>query len=220
MNNLIIAAHPDDEILGCGGTIARYGQIHDFYVLILTGGAETRYDKSMESMLRKHAIKANSILGTKDVFFEKLPNQGLDNIALTDVIQVIEKHIDRLKPDNLFIHSSQDLNKDHRIVYEAGITASRPFVGQAIHKVFSYFVASSTEWNRIDNSFIPNTYIDIKGVLEKKIEAMKSYKSECKPYPHPRSSRALSIYATFWGLSVGMECVEPFQLIQDLSGRI
>ena len=220
VKNLIIAAHPDDEILGCGGTIAKYNKTQEYYVLILTGGAENRYDKSMESVLHSHALKANSKVGTKEVFFEQLPNQGLDNIPLTAVIQVIEKYIEIVRPVNLFIHSSQDLNKDHRIVYEAGITASRPFAGQIVRKLYSYFVASSTEWNRIENSFIPNTYIDIKDCIDKKIEAMKCYESECRPYPHPRSPEAISIYAEFWGISVGMEYIEPFQLIQDISGHI
>ncbi len=220
MSNLIIAAHPDDEILGCGGTISKHNKKQDFYVLILTSGAEGRYSKDMEKQLHENAISANKIIGTKEVFIEALPNQALDSIPLTTVIQVIEKYINKLKPETIFIHSPGDLNKDHRIVYEACVTAARPMPKQIVKKVYTYFVASSTEWSRNEEHFMPNTFVDIKKTMEKKIAAMKCYTSECRPAPHPRSLEALPIYASFWGISSGLEYAEPFLLIQDISGNI
>ncbi len=220
MKNLVIAAHPDDEILGCGGTIAKLCNSEDFYVLILTGGAEGRYSKDMEKQLHDNAISANKIIGTKEVFFEKLPNQALDSIPLTSVIQIIEKYVNRLKPETIFIHSSGDLNKDHRIVFEAGVTAARPMPEQIIKKVYTYFVASSTEWSRNEEQFMPNTFVDIKNTIEKKITAMKCYLSECRSAPHPRSPEALTIYASYLGISSGYEHAEPFQLIQNISGDL
>ncbi|MGA1823508.1 MAG: PIG-L deacetylase family protein [bacterium] len=216
MRELIVAAHPDDEILGCGGYIAKYHDTHELYVVILTNGAEGRYEKSMVPTLKNQAIKANQIVGTKEVYFENLPNQGMDTIPLTDSIGVIEKYIDMIKPTTLFIHSSKDLNKDHRIVYEAGITAARPYPGQSVERIYTYFTASSTEWNSIGDSFMPNTYVTIKKELEKKIKAMKCYTTECRPYPHPRSAEALTHYASFWGISAGMEYAEPFALVRNV----
>ncbi len=217
---LIIAAHPDDEILGCGGTIAKYNDSIDFYVLILTGGSVGRYDKSMEDVFRNQAIKANEIICTKDLFFEDLPNQGLDNILLTDVISVIERYINKLNPEILFIHSFNDLNKDHRIVYEAGITAARPCTDQIVKKIYSYHVASSSEWNQINTSFLPNTFINIENTIQDKIAAIKCYTSECRPYPHPRSPEAIQTYADFWGLNVGMKSAEPFFLVRNITSTI
>lgn len=216
--HLVVAAHPDDEILGCGGTIARYHGRDDFFVLILTGGAQGRYDRSMEEQLRGQALEANRLVGTKEVFFEDLPNQGLDAIPLTRVIHAIEVHIARLKPEVLWIHDDADLNKDHRIVYEAGVTAARPLAGQVVGRVYSYFVASSTEWGRQPRAFAPNTFVDIKDSLETKSRAMQCYTSECRAYPHPRSPQAVHTYAAYWGLGAGWEYAEPFRLVQRLRG--
>jgi LmbE family N-acetylglucosaminyl deacetylase len=219
MISLIIAAHPDDEILGCGGTIAKYSSEQKFYVLFLTGGADGHYEKSFEKTLRDYAIKANQIIGTTEVFFESLPNQSLDAIPLTQVIQVIEKYIERIKPETLFIHAANDLNKDHRTIYEAGITAARPIQNLAVKKVYSYFVASSSEWNIEKGMFKPNIFVDIEGSLQKKSAAMGCYLSECRP-DHPRSPEAITTYAAFWGFCSGLKFAEPFRLIQNISGEL
>lgn len=216
MTNLIIAAHPDDEILGCGGTIGRFHSQEDFYVLILTDGASGRYDEALSRRLREQALAANRIVGTREVRFEQLPNQGLDHIPLTDVITVIEHHLHQIRPTRLFIHAHTDLNKDHRIVFEAAVTAVRPLAGQVVRKVYSYFVASSSEWDRTDQPFAPNTVVDIVDSLELKCQAMSCYASESRAYPHPRSREALSVYAGYWGLSSGFRYAEPFRLIQQL----
>ncbi len=219
MKNIIIAAHPDDEVLGCGGLIAKYSQEQDFYVVILTGGADTRYAKEMENILRQNAIDANKIVGTKELFFEDLPNQGLETIPLTKVIQTIEKYINDIKPNRVFAQFGGDLNKDHKIVYEAAITACRPMPNQCVKELYAYNVPSSTEWGAIEGEkiFVPNIFVDIKDSLEHKIEAMKRYESECRSYPHPRSPEALRIHANYWGLCGGIEYAEPFKLIRKIS---
>jgi LmbE family N-acetylglucosaminyl deacetylase len=216
--SLVVAAHPDDEILGCGGTIARYSAEEDFFVLVLTNGTSGRYQDSMAPVLLDNTRSANACVGTREVFFENLPNQGLDRIALTTVIQVIEGYIERLRPGRLFTHSRQDLNADHRIVYEASVTAARPVPGQTVRKIYSYFVASSSEWNRPDRPFCADTVVDIKATLDKKIEAMQRYISECRPFPHPRSAEGLRAYAAYWGMGVGLEYGEPFHLIRQVGG--
>jgi LmbE family N-acetylglucosaminyl deacetylase len=218
MKNLIIAAHPDDEVLGCGGLIKKLFSHEEFYVLILSGGADTRYEKSMENVLRDNAIKANQILGTKEVFFENLPNQKMDAIPILEVTQTIEKYIDKLKPSRIFTHHISDLNKDHQVIAEATFTATRPIAGQVVKEVYSYNVPSSTEWNFIEGEkvFIPNVFIDIKDELDFKLNAMKCYESECREYPHPRHPKSLKAHANYWGLVSGYEYAEPFKLIRKL----
>jgi len=218
MINLIIAAHPDDEVLGCGGLIKKLSKSEDFYVVILSAGADFRYDKSMEAVLKSNAISANKILGTKEVFFENLPNQKMDNVPILDVIQLIEKYILLLKPDRIFTQHIGDLNKDHQIIAEATFTATRPIVGQVVKEVYSYNVPSSTEWNLIEgnNIFAPNVFIDIKDEIDFKLEAMKCYESECREYPHPRNPKSLKAHSNYWGLISGFEYVEPFKLIRKL----
>ncbi|MEA3314784.1 MAG: PIG-L deacetylase family protein [Campylobacterota bacterium] len=218
MTTLIIAAHPDDEVLGCGGIIKKFSKKEDFYVLILSGGADTRYDKSMENVLKNNAKNANKILGTKEVFFENLPNQKMDTIPILEITQITEKYIAKLQPTRVFTHHIGDLNKDHQIVAEATFTATRPIVGQVVKEVYSYNVPSSTEWNFIEGEkvFIPNTFIDIKKELDFKLEAMECYESECREYPHPRSIKALKAHSNYWGLVSGYEFAEPFKLIRKL----
>jgi LmbE family N-acetylglucosaminyl deacetylase len=222
ITSLIIAAHPDDEILGCGGTIKKLSSEEDFYVLILTYGVENRYPKEMETRLKENARKANKLVGTKEVFFENLPNQGLDAIPILDVITTIEKYMSQIKPDRVFTHHGGDLNRDHRVVHEASMVATRPISGQCAKQVYSYHVASSTEWNQIkeEDIFIPNVFIDISDTISAKIGAMKCYSSECRPFPHPRSPEALEVYSQYWGITVGMKNVEIFRLIRDLRGSL
>jgi LmbE family N-acetylglucosaminyl deacetylase len=221
--NLIIAAHPDDEILGCGGLICKLNkQGRQVHVLILTPGAETRYPIEMEQVLRTQAVSANKKVGTTEVYFENFPNQQLDTVPLSAIIQTIEKYIGKINPDTVFTHHSGDLNKDHRIVYEAAITATRPFPGQTVKTVYSYSVPSSTEWNFIEKEdvFIPNVFVDISGEVDIKVDAMQCYTSECRQYPHPRSPEAIKAYAHYWGLTVALEYAEPFRLIRDIKGHL
>lgn len=219
LTNLIIAAHPDDEILGCGGMIKKLSKKEDFFVLILSSGAETRYEKAMENTLKNNAVEANRIIGTKKIFFENLPNQQMDIIPILEITKLIEKYINKLQITRVFTHHIGDLNKDHQLIAEATFTATRPIVGQLVKELYSYNVPSSTEWNCIEGekNFIPNTFIDIKDELKYKIKAMKCYKSECRKYPHPRSPKALKAHSNYWGLVTGLEYAEPFKLIRKVS---
>ena len=215
---LVIAAHPDDEILGCGGIIKKLSTKEDFFVVIMTGGADGRYSSDMEEKLRQNAKDANSIIGTKELFFESFPNQKLETVPISNIIQTIEAYISKFKPHRVFTHFANDLNKDHQILAEATFTATRPIVGQEVKEVYSYNVPSSTEWNMTDltKMFVPNVFVDIKDEISPKIEAMKKYPSECRAYPHPRSPEALRVHANYWGLTVGLEYAEPFKLIRKM----
>ena len=223
MKILVIAAHPDDEVLGCGGTIARLSQDCDIYTLILGEGITSRdisdEEKKEESNeLKKQLNEANKILGAKKVFFEDFPDNRFDTVPLLDIIKSIEKVIQKIKPDEVFTHHYRDLNIDHQITHKAVLTAVRPIGDYTVKKILSFEVLSSTEWNyqNQNNVFTPNTYIDISETLNKKLEAMEWYKTEIRDYPHPRSLDGIKILAKKRGLEVGLKYAEAFNLIRSV----
>ena len=223
MKILVIAAHPDDEVLGCGGTIARLSQDCDIYTLILGEGITSRDISDEEKKeelneLKKQLNEANKILGAKKVFFEDFPDNRFDTVPLLDIIKSIEKVIQKIKPDGIFTHHCRDLNIDHQITHKAVLTAVRPIGDYSVKKILSFEVLSSTEWNyqNQNNVFIPNTYIDISETLNKKLEAMEWYKTEIRDYPHPRSLEGIKILAKKRGLEVGLKYAEAFNLIRSV----
>jgi len=207
--NLIIAAHPDDEILGCGGVIAK----EKSSVLILTNGADGRYSQEQIKKHLKNAKKANKIIGTKELFIENFPNQMLDKIELIKIVQTIEKYINKVKPRRVFTHSLKDLNLDHKIVAQATITATRTLPNSNIEEVLSYYIPSSSEW-QFTNSFQPNYFVSID--IEKKLEALKVYNTEVKKYPHPRSLKGIEVVSEFFGMQAGVKMAEAFELIRKV----
>lgn len=220
MKTLIIAAHPDDEVLGCGGLIINSVKRGDEVVLsVLTDGSGTRYKKKMAGVLRSNAMKCARMLGISKVIFKDLPNQLLDTVPVTKVIKEIENIIKETGPDIVYTHDKGDLNRDHAVVYEATLVAARPLPGIKIKKLFTYFVPSSSEYNDVDekDAYIPNVFVDISGSIDKKIRAFACYKSESRAYPHPRSFKALKIYAQKWGIQTGIEYAEAFRLIREIS---
>jgi LmbE family N-acetylglucosaminyl deacetylase len=213
---LIVAAHPDDEVLGCGGFIAKQSDKFDIYVLFLTNGASGRFSDQQCRRHLENAQKANDILGTKQVVFLDFPNQKLETVPLIDVTQAIEKQIAEIKPFRVFTHDYGDLNKDHQITFEAVSTAVRAIPEQIVKELFTYYVPSSSEWGRIQGAFTPNVWLDITEVLDKKLEAMRAYDSEGRAYPHPRNTESLKSIHRFFGINSGMECAEPFKLIHSI----
>jgi LmbE family N-acetylglucosaminyl deacetylase len=223
MNILIIVAHPDDEVLGCGGTIAKLSENNTIYTLILGEGITSRDipdEEKKEELkeLKKQSAEANKILGVKKVFFKNFPDNKFDTIPLLDIIKSIEKTIQGIKPEEIFTHHYGDLNIDHQIVHKAVLTATRPVGDYTVKKILSFEVLSSTEWNYQNqtNIFTPNTYIDISGIIDKKLEAMKIYKSETRDYPHPRSLEGIEILAKKRGLEVGLAFAEAFCQVREI----
>ncbi len=227
MNNkkiLIIAAHPDDEVLGCGGTTAKFVEKgNKVYTLILGEGitsrdeqrATLRRDKELKE-LKRQVKNANKILGVKKTFIFDFPDNRFDTVPLLDIIKKIESVKNEVLPDVIFTHHHGDLNIDHRITFEAVMTAFRPIRGENTKEIYSFEVPSSTEWNAPISStyFIPNYFVDISKTLELKIRAMKEYKSEIRGYPHPRSPEAIKIYAKRWGIQAGLQAAEAFEIIR------
>ncbi|MBT5491831.1 PIG-L family deacetylase [bacterium] len=220
---LIIAAHPDDEVLGCFGTVAKLIKDgYEAYTLILGEGKTSRDEerivenkKDEIEVLNTEIQNANDIIGIKKVFIESFPDNRFDSVDLLDIIKVISKVKEEVKPDIIFTHYENDLNIDHQITYKAVITATRPMEGECVKEIYSFEILSSTEWN-YPLSFSPDTFYDISDTIDLKIEAMKEYASELCKYPHPRSLEGIELNAKYQGIRVGKIYVEAFKTIRNL----
>jgi LmbE family N-acetylglucosaminyl deacetylase len=214
---LVIAAHPDDEILGCGGTIARLiNEGYETYTLVLGRGITARGKKRKWEIeeLKKQMEKANKLLGIKKVFSYDFPDNKFDSVPLLDIVKKVETVKSKIKPEIIFTHFREDLNIDHRRTYDAVVTATRPMEDETVKTIYSFEVLSSTEW-KYPISFSPNVFFDISKTLSKKIEAMSYYKSELREFPHPRSLKAIKLNAEMWGVKVGLKHAEAFQLVRS-----
>jgi LmbE family N-acetylglucosaminyl deacetylase len=220
---LIIASHPDDEILGCGGTVARLiKEGYEAYTLILGEGVTSRdrerdrekRKKEFEE-LKKNIYKANKIIGIKEVFIYDFPDNRFDTVPLLDIVKVIEDIKDKIKPHTVFTHYKDDLNIDHRITCKAVLTATRPLFNETVKEIYSFEVLSSTEWN-YPVSFYPDVFFDITDTLDLKLKAMNEYKSELRDFPHPRSLEAIRLNAEYWGMKVGNKSAEVFKNVRLL----
>jgi LmbE family N-acetylglucosaminyl deacetylase len=221
MRIMVIAAHPDDEVLGVGGTIARYSKEHDVYTLIVTDGSSTQYAGTKLDLLagkkREETLKCKDILGIKDVFFGNLPDMKLDTVAHVEINSLFIKYINKIKPDWIFTHHWGDVNMDHSKVFESTMVAVRPTGGRFIKRVATFETPSATEWNGYDrrSAFVPNWYVRIDEQLQVKLDALRCYETEQRPYPHPRSSEAVIAQAGMRGLAAGMAAAEAFCIVRE-----
>ena len=225
MRVLVVAAHPDDEVLGCGGTIARLVQEgHSIFIAILGEGVTSRYQQrqlaepALLQELRQRTQRAAAVLGAPTPRLFDLPDNRFDTVPLLDIVKIIEEVVLDLAPDVIYTHHSGDLNIDHQTVHRAVLTATRPVPGQTVKEIYAFEVPSSTEWalQRIEPVFRANTFVDITETLELKVQALAQYESEVRPFPHPRSPEALQAIAHRWGSVVGCHAVEAFELIRSI----
>ena len=219
---LVIAAHPDDEVLGCGATIARLS--HEgwkVHVLIVAEGATSRAEKrdieanSGElSALAKCAEEANKILGTTSVSLLSLPDNRMDSLDLLDIVKIVEEHVLKYKPSLIFTHHAGDVNVDHKILHDAVIAACRPQPNYSVKELLFFEVPSSTEWRPASSGiyFTPNYFYDVSEYISKKMAALSAYNPEMRSFPHPRSVDAVNHLARWRGASVGCEAAEAFML--------
>lgn len=219
---LVVAAHPDDEVLGCGGTIATHTKAGDeVHVVILAEGVTSRdevrvrEDRNEElSELAKAAHTANEILGVSSLTLHNLPDNRLDSVDLLDLVKLVEGCIQAIKPDILYTHHIGDVNIDHRRIHEAVVTATRPQPGQTVKTLLFFEVQSSTEWQPPGSAqaFVPNWFVDISSALESKMNALAAYETEMRLWPHSRSCKAVEYLARWRGATVGCQAAEAFIL--------
>jgi LmbE family N-acetylglucosaminyl deacetylase len=218
---LVIAAHPDDEILGIGGTIARHISQGDRIVIAFIADSGTaRYEDETINLVKSCAIAAASKLGiaATDLRFAGLADQILDTLPIIKITQWIESVVQEVQPQIIYTHHRGDINRDHQIVHEATLTATRPYSTSFLERILCYETPSATEWAGpyIENYFVPNVYVDITEHLEIKLRAMSAYSTELRPSPHPRSLEALRIRAAYWGSIIGVGAAEPLTLVREI----
>ena len=209
---LVIAAHPDDELLGCGGTIALHRRAgHPVTAVIACEGESLRYGPRGTGQ-REHTQRAAATLGVTDVRCLDFADQRLDTIPLTDLIIPLERVVREVQPTVVYAQFGGDVNRDHELLFRALLVATRP-TEQFIEVVYAFDTASSTEWG-YPRAFVPDTWVDISSTLELKLSAMACYESEVRAYPHPRSLEALRNRAKAWGNQSCMEAAEVFMTVR------
>lgn len=216
---VVLGAHPDDEILGAGGTLARHVVDGDeVHAIVVADGASSRASDEMRIALEKDAARAAEAIGFTSIRLESLPDQRLDTVPFIDLTQIIESILNDIEPHVVYTHFPGDVNVDHGLVARATWTACRPYARPQLRRFAVFETPSSTEWAWPvnDSSLQPNHFVDITETLDKKIAAMECYGSELREYPHPRSSRSLRERAAFWGSQVGRLAVEPFRILRDV----
>lgn len=235
MKILVIAAHPDDEVLGMGGTIKKLTKNgNDVKIVIMATGISSRRSSNYKNStkyevddqilkkineqilrLRKDTKNASTILGVRDIQFESFPDNEMDIVSNLQITKKIEEIIQSYKPDVVYTHSQFDINIDHRALYFATITATRPKKNQNVKEVLCFEVPSSTEWY-FPSAFSPNVFVDISEEIQFKLRALKAYKNELQEFPHPRSLEAISAIGKRWGSVSGFKNAEAFYLVRKL----
>lgn len=222
---LVVAAHPDDEILGCGATLARHAAAgDDVHILIVAEGATSRdAARSADTRapeidaLREAATEAAVRIGARPPSFGGLPDNRLDGVDLLDIVKLIERRISECNPAVVYTHHGGDLNIDHRRVHDAVLTACRPLPGVGARAVYAFETPSSTEWaDETLPAFRPTRFVDVTGTLETKLAALDAYESEMRVFPHPRSAEAVRSLARWRGASAGVDAAEAFAVVCEV----
>lgn len=220
MKVLVVAAHPDDEVLGLGGTVALHVERgHRVKLAILTDGVSMRCkDEARRNSQQSAARDCATVLGVEDLVFGELPDQRLETLPLSQVTHEVESLLRAFQPELVYTHFGGDINRDHRTLTEAVIIATRPYSAPSVRDILMYETPSSTEWSapQLWPAFQPNVFVDIAATLEKKIEAFSCYTAEICPEPHPRSPAALRQRAAYWGSLMNRAAAEPFMCVRSL----
>ncbi len=222
MKELVAAifAHPDDEILGCGGAMAWHADRGDrVRILILATGLRSRGSAEDDAIarLRDQARAAAEIVGAEKIEFADFPDNAMDSVRLLDVVQRIEAFLSDFRVSQIYTHHGGDLNIDHTIVERAVMTAARPLPGRQSLEIKSCEVNSSTEWaNQSTASFAPTDFLDISAVLDRKTRALEVYEGELRPWPHPRSAEGVRALARWRGAQSGLEAAEGYRQLRRI----
>lgn len=217
---LVLAAHPDDETLGMGGTIAVHAVTRRdaVRVVCVTDGSSAQYpgDPARRAQKDAEARRALEALGVADWVHLDLPDMRLDTLAHVDLNRIVEEQVADFRPQVVYT-PHPDVNLDHRELFRSVAVAARPVPSQCVRRLLTYAPTSSTEWTPAGtNWFVPNWFVDITATFERKLAAFRCYETEHRPYPHPRGERAIRAHAEWFGASVGCEYAEPFVLVRSV----
>ena len=222
MNILIIAPHPDDEILGVGGTIAKRTTAgHDVYVCVMTKGCEPLFSSDSVNQVRTECKEADLSLGVKETIFLDFPAAMLETVPRYKLNDAIVKVIQRVKPDEVYLPHRGDMQQDHKMVVDAAMVALRPKYEHVVKRIYAYETLSETGWDipNTVNEFIPTVYEDISDTLEKKLDAMRLFLSQLADYPAASSLGAIEALAKYRGATVNMMAAEAFTLIREIKEK-
>jgi LmbE family N-acetylglucosaminyl deacetylase len=219
MRVLVFAAHPDDEVLGMGATIALHAGAwgDEVRIVCVTDGSSTQYpgDTSVREQKNDEARQAAAELGVGDYVHLDLPDMRLDSLPHVEVNAAVEAQVLDFEPQIVYT-VFPDVNRDHRALFDSVAVATRPTPGQLVRRVLAYAPTSSFEWTpAVLGAFVPNWFVDVTTTLERKLAAFALYETELRAYPHPRSERALRAHAEFFGAAAGYEAAEPFVLVRS-----
>lgn len=208
MRVLVVAAHPDDETLGCGATIARHvSEGDEVHVVVMT-------DNYRSPDIFEHFKEAIKILGVKNGHLFKYPDSELELRTRLELAQSIEDYVETMGvPDVVYTHSEDDLSQDHRATFWAAVTAFRPVWGTSI-SIYSCEIPSGTDWS--PQPFVPNMFVDVGRFMDQKVDALNCYTTEVREFPHPRSDISLYARSKFWGTHCGLECAEAFKIVREV----
>lgn len=216
---LVVVAHPDDELLGLGGTLVKHRNAGDnIHILILANGEDSRGKEIANVSLRnEQATQVATCLKAK-ITIEDFPDNAFDSVPLLEIAKKIEHTFFEIRPEIIYTHHANDLNTDHRRTAQAVLTAARPMPGSTVTDIYAFETLSSTEWQekRPETNFCPTHYENIQDVLEEKIELLSLYRNEMRPYPHPRSVEGVRILAQWRGLEVGLYAAEAFEVVRSV----
>ena len=219
MKVLVISAHPDDEVIGAGGTIARHVDHGDeVYWGIVTQAYSPPWPEEYLEKARQQVFKVQKVLGIQEVFFCKFPTVKLNTVPYMEISSALQRIVDEVQPEIVYTTPGDDINLDHRIVFECTLVAARPLPGSSIRRLLSYEIGPGSRQGLSsgDGRIVSNVFVDISEYLDKKLEAMSCYESELREYPHPRSLKGLRIVAEERGLGVGLKASECFRLVREL----
>jgi LmbE family N-acetylglucosaminyl deacetylase len=216
VNVLVVGAHPDDEILGLGGTLCKHVQKNDnVIVVIFADGESARNNSKKKILIRKNqAKKAAAIIGIQKIIFLDFPDQRLDSQSSLILAKKLEKIISDYSPEIIYTHFWGDVNQDHKKIFEITLIATRPTPNSKIKKIICFETPSSTEWG--NQIFNPNLFVEITPYLDKKIKSLNLYEHEMQEFPHPRSEKAIIARSHYWGSTIGVLNAEAFLVFRDI----
>jgi LmbE family N-acetylglucosaminyl deacetylase len=215
MRILVIAPHPDDEVIGAGGTIARHvADGDDVSLCIVTQGYSPPWPEDTVETARRQVEAAGKVLAIKGTFFLGFPTVKLNSVPNADLTSALQKVVDQIRPEIVYTSSAHDVNQDHRIVFEATLVAARPLPGSPVRRLLSCEAGPTARYGHLP--FVPNVYVDIAAFLSKKLEAMRCYDTQLREPPHPRSLEGLELIARERGLGVGLKAAECFHLVREI----